>query len=126
MRTLEKKGKLTDEQINKLKSLPLNEQVKEVLELEKQGIYFNTFFNATILSSVAAPGTSPHLSMYAFDATEFNNPKVRQILGNHGWFRTIKGDAPHFTFMGVKEDELKNMGLQRVETKDGEFWIPNV
>lgn len=121
-----KKGKLTDEQINKLKSLPINEQVKEVLELEKQGIYFNTFFNATILSSVAAPGTSPHLSMYAFDATEFNNPKVRQILGNHGWFRTIKGDAPHFTFMGVKEDELKNMGLQRVETKDGEFWIPNV
>lgn len=120
------KGKLTDEQVNKLKSLPINEQVKEVLELEKQGIYFNTFFNATILSSVAAPGTSQHLSMLAFDANEFENEKVRKILGNHGWFRTVKGDAPHFTFLGVKEDELKNIGLQQVETKDGEFWIPNV
>lgn len=120
------KGKLSDEQINKLKSLPINEQVKEVLEFEKQGIYFNTFFNATILSSVAAPGTSQHLSMLAFDANEFENEKVRKIMGNHGWFRTVKGDAPHFTFLGVKEDELKNMGLQKVETKDGEFWIPNV
>ncbi|MEK7723440.1 MAG: hypothetical protein AAB336_03760 [Acidobacteriota bacterium] len=120
------KGKLTAEQISKLKALPMNEQVKEVLELEKQGIYFNTFFNATILSSVAAPGTSQHLSMLAFDATEFENEKVRKVLGNHGWFRTVKGDAPHFTYLGVKEDELKNMGLQRVETKDGEFWIPNV
>lgn len=121
-----KLGKLNDEQINKLKSLPINEQVKEVLELEKQGIYFNTFFNATILSSVAAPGTSQHLSMLAFDAEEFANEKVQKIMGNHGWFRTVKGDAPHFTFLGVKEDDLKNMGLQKVETKDGDFWIPNV
>ncbi len=120
------KGKLTDEQINKLQAMPINEQVKEVLELEKQGIYFNTFFNATILSSVAAPGTSQHLSLLAFDANEFENPKVRKILGNHGWFRTVKGDAPHFTFLGVKEENLKEMGLQKVETKDGEFWIPNV
>lgn len=120
------KGRLTDEQINHLKSLPIKEQVKEVLEIEKQGIYFNTFFNATILSSVAAPGTSPHLSMYAFDAVEFGDPKVRKIMGNHGWFRTIKGDEPHFTFLGVKEDDLKNMGLQKVDTPKGEFWIPNV
>lgn len=121
-----KQGKLTDEQINRLKSLPINDQVKEVLELEKQGIYFNKFFNATILSSVAAPGTSQHLSMLAFDATEFKDPKVRKILGNHGWFRTVKGDAPHFTFLGVKAEELVNMGLKMVETQDGEFWVPNV
>lgn len=121
-----KQGRLTDEQINKLKSLPTNEQVKEVLELEKQGIYFNTFFNATILSSVAAPGTSQHLSMLAFDAEEFKDPKIRKIMGNHGWFRTVKGDAPHFTYLGVKEEDLQNMGLQKVETKDGEFWVPNV
>ena len=120
------KGKLTDEQINKLKSLGINEQVKEVLELEKQGIYFNTFFNATILSSVAAPGTSQHLSLLAFDAAEFKDEKIQKIMGNHGWFRTVKGDAPHFTYLGVKASDLKNMGLQKVETKDGEFWVPNV
>jgi hypothetical protein len=121
-----KQGKLTDEQINKLRSLPINDQVKEVLELEKQGIYFNKTFSATILSSVAAPGTSQHLSMLAFDATEFLDPKVRKILGNHGWFRTVKGDAPHFTFLGVNEGDLVNMGLQKIETKDGEFWVPKV
>jgi hypothetical protein len=120
------KGKLTDEQISKLKSLPVNAQVKEVLDLEKQGIYFNTFFNASILSSVAAPGTSQHLSMLAFDANEFANEKIQKIMGNHGWFRTVKGDAPHFTFLGVKEEDLKNMGLHKVETKDGAFWVPNV
>jgi hypothetical protein len=120
------KGRLTAEQIGKLKSLPINEQVREVLELEKQGIYFSTNFDKTILASVAAPGTSQHLAMLAFDAEEFANEKVRKIMGNHGWFRTVKGDAPHFTFLGVKEEELKNMGLQRVETKDGEFWIPKV
>lgn len=121
-----KKGKLTAEQVNRLKSLPMIEQVKEVLELEKQGIYFNTFFNATILSSVAAPGTSPHISMYAFDVTEFQKPEVQKIMGNHGWFRTIKGDEPHFTFLGVKESELTNMGLQKIETPKGIFWIPRV
>jgi hypothetical protein len=120
------KGKLTDEQVNKLKALPINEQVKEVLELEKQEIFFNKTFTATILSSVAAPGTSQHLSMLAFDAAEFLDSKVRKIMGNHGWFRTVKGDAPHFTYLGVKEEELKNLGLQKIETKDGEFWVPNV
>lgn len=120
------KGKLTDEQINKLKALPMNEQVKQVLELEQQGLYFNTFFNATILSSVAAPGTSQHLSMLAFDANEFQDTKIRQIMGNHGWFRTVKGDEPHFTYLGVKEADLKNMGLQKADTPKGEFWIPNV
>lgn len=120
------KGKLTDEQVNKLKALPMNEQVKQVLELEQQGLYFNTFFNATILSSVAAPGTSQHLSMLAFDANEFQDTKIRQIMGNHGWFRTVKGDEPHFTYLGVNEGDLKNMGLQKVDTPKGEFWIPNV
>jgi len=120
------KGRLTDEQINKLKALPIRDQVKEVLELEKEGIYFNKFFNATILSSVAAPGTSPHLSMFAFDAVEFATPEVRSIMGRHGWFRTIKGDEPHFTFLGVQEGELKNMGLKMIQTEKGEFWVPNV
>ncbi len=120
------KGKLTAEQINKLKALPINEQVKEVLELEKQEIYFNKDFTGSILYSVAAPGTSQHLSMLAFDAVQFGDPKVRKIMRNHGWFRTVKNDKPHFTFLGVKEEELKNMGLKMIETNDGEYWVPNV
>jgi D-alanyl-D-alanine carboxypeptidase. len=118
-----KKGRLTAAQVEKLKSLPVNEQVKEVLELEKRGIFFNTFFNKSILYSVAAPGTSQHLSMLALDINEYENKKVREIMHKHGWFRTVRNDAPHFTYLGYEESELQKLGLKRI---DGDFWIPNV
>ena len=120
------RGRITADQIWDLKALPIREQVAAVLELEKDGIFFNTFFNSSILYSVAAPGASQHLSMLAFDANEFGDKRVRKILADHGWFRTVKGDAPHFTFLGVEEDDLPSLGLKKVKTGDGEFWIPNV
>ncbi len=120
------KGRLTSEKISQLKALPIKQQVGEVLELEKQGIYFNTFFNNSILYSVAAPGTSQHLSMLAFDVTEFENKKVREVLAKHGWFRTVQNDEPHFTYLGYQESELSKLGLKMVTKKDGEFWIPNI
>ena len=70
--------------------------------------------------------TSQHLSMLAFDATEFGNKRVRTVLAKHGWFRTVKGDEPHFTYLGYKESELSGLGLKRVTTGKGEFWIPNM
>ena len=120
------KKRLTTEQIANLKALPIKQQVKEVLELEKQGVYFNTFFNGSILQSVAAPGTSQHISMLAFDVTEFQNKKVREILAKYGWFRTVASDEPHFTYLGHKEDELQKLGLKKVSRKGGEFWVPNM
>jgi hypothetical protein len=120
------KGRLTSEQIQKLKSLGLKEQVTEVLRLEESGIFFNTFFNRTILSSVAAPGTSQHLSMLALDIEEFKDKRVREIMATNGWFRTVQNDAPHFTFLGRNESELAGLGIKKVETEDGEFWVPNI
>jgi hypothetical protein len=120
------KGKLTQEQADKLKTLPIKDQVREVLEYEKSGIYFNTHFDNSILYSVAAPGTSQHLSMLALDVEEFANKQVREIMAKHGWFRTVQNDSPHFTFLGKNENELQSLGLKKVENKDGEFWIPNV
>jgi hypothetical protein len=122
----QKEKRLTADEVARLKSLPIYEQVGEVLKLESRRIYFNTFFNNSILYSVAPPGTSQHLSLLAFDAVEFQNEKVRKILGEHGWFRTVKNDAPHFTFLGLKKDELKSNGLKKVKTGDGEFWVPNI
>jgi hypothetical protein len=119
-------GRITANQIRALKALPIRKQVVSVLELEKEGIFFNTFFNNSILYSVAAPGASQHLSMLAFDANEFGEKRVRKILAEHGWFRTVKGDAPHFTFLGVEEDDLPSLGLKKIKTGDGEYWIPNV
>jgi hypothetical protein len=121
-----KEGRLTAAQVENLKSLPIKEQVAEVLELEKQGIYFNTRFDNSILYSVAAPGTSQHLSMLALDVKEFADERVRKILAKYGWFRTVQNDTPHFTFLGHKRKHLKKMGLKKVETDEGEFWIPNV
>lgn len=121
-----KEGRLTKKQVDDLKKLPLKEQVGAVLKFEEEGIYFNTFFNRSILYSVAAPGASQHLSMLALDVKQFNDEKVRKILAKYGWFRTVQNDAPHFTFLGHKQRDLKKFGLKKIETDDGEFWIPNV
>src|SRR6185369_14669030 len=92
-------GRLTAEEVERLKSLPLSQQVAEVLELEKNGIYFSKDLSKSILYSIAAPGTSQHIAMLAFDVNEFENPRVREIMAKHGWFQTVLSDLPHFTFL---------------------------
>ena len=119
-------GKLSAEQVARLKSLPLHSQVAEVLELEKSGVYFSKDLSKSILYSIAAPGTSQHIAMLAFDVNEFDNPRVREILAKHGWFQTVLSDLPHFTFLGLKEKDLPKHGLKNVEAEGQIFWIPNV
>ena len=120
------KGRLTEEQVARLRSLPLAQQVAEVLELEKTGIYFSKDLSKSILYSIAAPGTSQHIAMLAFDVTEFENPRVREIMAKHGWFQTVLSDLPHFTFLGLKEKDLPKHGLRSLEINGQMFWIPNV
>lgn len=122
----QQQGRLTPEQVTHLKSLPLKNQIAEVLELEKTGIYFSKDLSKSILYSIAAPGTSQHIAMLAFDVTEFDNPRVREILAKHGWFQTVLSDLPHFTFLGLKEKDLPKHGLKQVEVDGQIFWIPNV
>lgn len=119
-------GRLTADQVTRLKSLPLHSQIAEVLELENSGIYFSKDLSKSILYSIAAPGTSQHIAMLAFDVNEFANPRVRAILGKHGWFQTVLSDLPHFTFLGLKEKDLPKNGLRRIEVDGQTFWIPNV
>jgi hypothetical protein len=119
-------GRLTAEQVARLRSLPLLQQIGEVLELEKTGIYFSKDLSKSILYSIAAPGTSQHIAMLAFDVNEFENPRVREIMAKHGWFQTVLSDLPHFTFLGLKEKDLPKHGLRSVEINGQMFWIPNV
>jgi len=119
-------GRLNVEQVTRLRSLPLQQQVAEVLELEKSGIYFSKDLSKSILYSIAAPGTSQHIAMLAFDVNEFENPRVREIMAKHGWFQTVLSDLPHFTFLGLKEKDLPKNGLRSVEVNGQTFWIPNV
>lgn len=120
------KGKLTEEDVSRLRSLPIKEQVQEVLKLEEKGIFFNTNFSKSILYSVAAPGTSQHISMLALDVKEYGNSRVREILARHGWFQTVKSDQPHFTYLGVNEATLPSLGLRSVKIGEQVFWIPNI
>jgi hypothetical protein len=119
-------GRLSQAQTDTLRSLPIAEQVSEVLALEKDGIFFSKDFSKSVLYSIAAPGTSQHIAMLAFDANEFLDPRVREILADHGWFQTVLSDLPHFTFLGLKEDELPVRGLRSEEVNGQRFWIPDV
>ncbi|HXL81959.1 MAG TPA: hypothetical protein VN951_13870, partial [Pyrinomonadaceae bacterium] len=119
-------GRLTEEQVARLKVLPLHRQIAEVLDLERNGIYFSKDLSKSILYSIAAPGTSQHIAMLAFDVNEFDNARVREILADRGWFQTVLSDLPHFTFLGLKEKDLPKNGLKSVEVDGQIFWIPNV
>jgi hypothetical protein len=119
-------GRLNEEQVERMKSMPLHLQIAHVLELEKNGIYFSKDLSKSILYSIAAPGTSQHIAMLAFDVNEFLEPRVREILAKHGWFQTVLSDLPHFTFLGLKEKDLPKNGLKSVEVDGQIFWIPNV
>ncbi|MGI8566068.1 MAG: hypothetical protein ACR2LZ_06250 [Pyrinomonadaceae bacterium] len=118
--------RLAPEQAARLRAMLPWEQVAAALELEQEGIFFSKDFSKSVLYSVAPPGASQHLSMLAFDVAEFGDPVVRQILARHGWFQTVQSDLPHFTYLGLDEDELPARGLRRVVAGDQVFWVPNV
>ena len=119
------RGKIKPEDAERAAKLETPDQVAQVIEWEKDSIWFSTGFNRSIFSSVAAPGTSQHLSMLALDVAEFANKDVRTILNEHGWFQTIIDDTPHFTYLGLDEDELPKRGLIASEKDGFKFWIPN-
>jgi hypothetical protein len=118
--------RLNPKKAERLRALPVTEQVPEVLELEREGIFFSKDLSKSVLYSIAAPGTSQHIAMLAFDANEFQDDRVRTILASQGWFQTVLSDLPHFTYLGLAEDELPERGLKRVIVDGQAFWIPDV
>ncbi|HEY0426650.1 MAG TPA: hypothetical protein VGC76_02485 [Pyrinomonadaceae bacterium] len=119
-------GKLSKADADRIKSLSPFEQVPEIFKLEAEGIYFAKDLSKSIIYSVAPPGTSQHLSMLALDVSENGNAEVRQIMARHGWFQTVQSDLPHFTFLGVKEDELGKLGLKKISDAGRTFWLPDI
>ncbi len=120
-----KKGKISREDAEEAGKLPIHEQIAKVLEWENKGFYFSKDFSKSILYSVAAPGASQHVFMLALDVVQFPNLKVRNILAEHGWFQTVKSDFPHFTYLGVKETELPQLGLKPFLIDGHKFWLTN-
>ncbi len=124
-------GRMDGAHASRIQALEPIEQVALILEIEEQEqIFFGTFFNRSILYSVAAPGASQHLTMLAFDVNEYREEVVASILNNYGWHRTVIHDLPHFTYLGYQEEELPQLGLKRVAQDLGEltfrYWVPDV
>jgi hypothetical protein len=126
-----REGRMDRQRAALIQTLEPLEQVSVILEIEvREQIFFGTFFNRSILYSVAAPGASQHLSMLAFDVTDFQNDEIRKILNEYGWHRTVVNDLPHFTYLGFSENQLPQLGLKRVAQDYGEqrfdYWLPDV
>jgi hypothetical protein len=126
-----KEGRIDEERAARVKALTARDQVAVILDMENnEHIYFGTYFDKSILYSVAAPGASQHLSLLAFDVAEFESDEVEEVLGAFGWFRTVANDFPHFTFLGRKADELVSIGLKKIvrvyKEKDYYFWVPGL
>jgi len=96
------------------------------LKLEDQGLWFSRDLTKSIVYSVAPPGTSQHLLMLALDVAQFEDARVREILARHGWFQTVTSDLPHFTYLGVSEDDLPKLGLKKVTNANRDFWILDI
>lgn len=120
------KGRITASDATRISGLSPFEQVPEILKLESQGIFFAKDLSKSIIYSVAPPGTSQHLSMLALDITEHDQSDVRAILAEHGWYQTVVSDLPHFTFLGVPENELTGLGLKKQNDGGREYWLPSL
>jgi len=119
-------GRVSAEDAERIGSLASGEQVARILELESCGCFFSKDFSKSILQSVAAPGASQHLALLAFDVVEFTDARVRSILARHGWFQTVRSDLPHFTYLGVREEELPGLGLRLAYHGEHVFWVPDL
>ncbi len=119
-------GRLTKQESDRIWALSPREQAAEILRLEKRGIFFSKDFSKSILYSVAAPGTSQHISMLALDVKEHAALPVRALLARHGWYQTVVSDLPHFTFLGVAEKDLPALGLKKLQTMGRTFWVPDL
>jgi hypothetical protein len=124
-------GRIPPERAEQIRRLAPMEQVSLVLDLEEsEQLYFGTFFDKSILYSVAAPGASQHLSLLAFDVAEYQDTEVERRLAKYGWFRTVPNDLPHFTYLGHSEDRLPELNLIRSQRQYNDrrygFWVPDL
>jgi len=124
-------GRITPERADSIRELTPVEQVAAIFHLEDADhLFFGTFYDRSILYSVAAPGASQHLSMLAFDVAECEDREVDRVFSLHGWYRTVPNDLPHYTYLGHDPNSLAGLGLQCVERIYGErvyeFWTPDI
>lgn len=75
-----------------------------------------------ILGVVAPPGTSQHLWGLAIDLS-VSNQKQREALYQNGWFQTVENDVPHWTYIGLPEEDLPLFGFQNKVIRGISYWL---
>jgi hypothetical protein len=75
-----------------------------------------------ILGLVAPPGTSQHLWGLAIDL-RISSQKQRKALNKNGWFQTVENDVPHWTYIGLSEDNLPLFGFKKQAIRGINYWI---
>ena len=70
--------------------------------------------NPSVVYSAAIPGASQHLLLAAIDVNSSfcrAASACEKTLMKYGWFRTVRDDRDHFTYLGYEEARLPNLGL---------------
>src|SRR5262249_4258405 len=120
----------------------LKEVTKPSSNYKSEKNYDSQKDNRPKIYKVAIPGGSQHHLGLAIDVNDLRNKnlnrkfcdkKCESLLNKYGWFRTVRYDPYHFTYLGfTNEDDLLNRGLKKVRCKDYtdknqiEYWVPDV
>ncbi|MEH2392661.1 MAG: D-alanyl-D-alanine carboxypeptidase family protein [Nostoc sp.] len=75
-----------------------------------------------ILGLVAPPGTSQHLWGLAIDL-RVSSKEQRKALNQNGWFQTVENDVPHWTYVGLPEENLALFGFNKQVIRGITYWI---
>jgi D-alanyl-D-alanine carboxypeptidase len=75
-----------------------------------------------ILGLVAPPGTSQHLWGLAIDL-RVGSKEQRKALNQNSWFQTVENDIPHWTYVGLSEENLPLFGFKRKAIRGINYWI---
>ena len=75
-----------------------------------------------ILGIVAPPGSSQHLWGLAVDL-RVTNQAQQKILNQNGWYRTVKNDTPHWTYIGHSPEELALLGFKNQVIRGVNYWL---
>ncbi|WP_193196123.1 D-alanyl-D-alanine carboxypeptidase family protein [Nostoc sp. MG11] len=75
-----------------------------------------------ILGLVAPPGTSQHLWGLAIDLRA-SNQRQKQALNQNGWFQTVENDIPHWTYIGLREENLSQFGFKNQVVRGITYWV---
>ncbi|MEH2183668.1 D-alanyl-D-alanine carboxypeptidase family protein [Nostoc sp.] len=75
-----------------------------------------------ILGLVAPPGTSQHLWGLAIDL-RVGSKEQRKALNQNGWFQTVENDVPHWTYVGLSEENLPLFGFKKQTIRGTTYWM---